>query len=141
MDQRAFNADVIAKFREGREIEGMHRNRLLLLTTLGRATGEPRTAPMMFSMEGDFNADPVVIASNNGAARHPSWFLNLESEPRVTVELPDETYETTAQVLDGAEYERVWASVTAATPFFVEHQERAGARRIPLIRLPRDERG
>jgi deazaflavin-dependent oxidoreductase (nitroreductase family) len=134
MDQLAFNATVIAKFRVGGEIEGLHRERLLLLTTLGRKSGEPRTAPMMFVSDGD----PVVIASNDGASTHPSWFLNLETEPRVTVELPDETYETTAEVLDGEEYERVWAEVTAAAPFFLEHQQRAGARRIPLVRLPRD---
>ncbi len=134
MDQLAFNDDLIAKFREGGEIEGMHRDRLLLLTTLGRKTGEPRTAPMMFYID----RDPVVIASNNGAPRHPSWFLNLEAEPRVTVELPDETYETTAEALDGEDYERVWTEIAAAYPFFAEHQQQAGSRRIPLVRLPRD---
>ena len=134
MDQLAFNADLIAKFREGEQIEGLHRNMLLLRTTLGRKTGEPRTAPMMFHLDGD----PIVIASNDGASVHPSWFLNLESEPRVTVELPDETYETTAQVLEGQEHERVWAAISSANPFFVEHQQRAGSRVIPLVRLPRD---
>jgi deazaflavin-dependent oxidoreductase (nitroreductase family) len=134
MDQLAFNADLIAKFRDGLEIEGMHRDRLLLLTTLGRRSGDPHTAPMMFQLDGD----PVVIASNNGASAHPAWFLNLETEPRVTVELSDETYETTAEVLHGDEYDRLWAAITTAYPFFVEHQQRAGARRIPLVRLPRD---
>jgi deazaflavin-dependent oxidoreductase (nitroreductase family) len=134
MDQLAFNADLIAKFREGRDLEGMHRERLLLLTTLGRASGEPRTAPMMFHLD----EDPIVIASNDGAPRHPFWFLNLEADPRVTVELADDTYETTAEVPGGAEYERLWAEITAAFPFFLEHQKKAGGRRIPLVRLPRD---
>jgi deazaflavin-dependent oxidoreductase (nitroreductase family) len=102
MDPLAFNDGVIAAFRAGSEIDGMHRERLLLLTTLGRTTGSARTAPMMFYLD----ADPIVIASNDGAPRHPSWFLNLEAEPRVTVELSDETYETTAVVVRGDEYER-----------------------------------
>ena len=36
------NEQVIRQFRAGGPVEGMHRDRLLLLTTTGRRSGEPR---------------------------------------------------------------------------------------------------
>lgn len=133
MDQHSYNERVIEQFRAGGEIEGMHRDRLLLLTTTGRKSGEPRVAPMMFVQD---KGGPVVIASNMGAPHHPAWFLNLEANPAVTVELPDGTYSSEAEVLDGVEYDRVWADLTREFPFFLEHQGKT-SRRIPLVRLPR----
>ncbi|THG28814.1 nitroreductase family deazaflavin-dependent oxidoreductase [Naasia lichenicola] len=131
-DQLQFNAQVIEQFRAGGEVQGLHRERLVLLTTTGRRSGEQITAPMMFHLDGGV---PVVIASNMGALAHPGWFLNLEADPEVTVELPDKAYRSRAVVLDGAEYDRVWADVTRDSPFFLEHQAQT-PRRIPLVSLP-----
>jgi len=136
MDMLAFNDDVIRRFRAGEQIEGLHRDRLVLLTTTGRHSGTRRTAPMMFV---DVEGDPLVIASNAGAAEHPAWFVNLLADPRVTVETPDgRSEEARAEVLEGEERARVWRDLIAGFPFFVEHQERAGDREIPLVRLRRD---
>ena len=88
MDVREVNKRVVEQFRAGGEIDGMHRERLLLLTTTGRRTGEPRTTPMMFHRDGD---RVLVIASNIGAPRHPDWYLNLVAHPEVTVEVGDES--------------------------------------------------
>ena len=93
MDVREINRRVVKQFRAGGPIEGMHRERLVLLTTTGRRSGEPRTTPLMFDRDGD---DVLVIASNVGAPRHPDWYLNLEADPRVTVELDDDRYEARA---------------------------------------------
>ncbi len=78
MDVREINRRVVEQFRAGGPIEGMHRERLVLLTTTGRRSGEPRTTPLMFDRDGD---DVLVIASNVGAPRHPDWYLNLEADP------------------------------------------------------------
>ncbi len=86
MEMHAFDAEVIRRFRAGEEIDGLHRERLVLLTTTGRRSGERRTAPVMAVR---FDGDPLVIASNDGAARHPEWLLNLRADPHVTVEPPD----------------------------------------------------
>lgn len=133
MDQQAFNEQVIRQFRSGGPVEGMHRERLVLLTTTGRRSGETHTAPMMFYPDRD---GPVVVASNEGAAQHLGWYLNLEADPAVTVELPDETYDAQAVVLDGTDYERVWADVTRDFSFFLDHQRKT-QRRIPLVRVAR----
>ena len=52
MDVREVNRQVIEQFRAGGEIEGMHRERLVLLTTVGVRTSQLRTTPMMFHPDG-----------------------------------------------------------------------------------------
>ena len=105
MDIRETNRRVVDQFRAGGPIEGMQRDRLVLLTTTGRRSGEPRTTPMMFHRDGD---RVLVIASNVGAAAHPDWYLNLVADPHVTVEIGDETYPALATPTEGADRERVW---------------------------------
>lgn len=131
MSAHEVDPQVIAQFRAGGPVEGMHRERLLLLTTTGRRSGLQRTSPMMFHPD---PAGPVVIASNDGARADPAWFRNLVDEPRVHVELPDRAGPAVAEVLDGEEYAEAWAALVAGSPFLEEHAHRAG-RRIPLVRL------
>ncbi|WP_214403026.1 nitroreductase/quinone reductase family protein [Pseudonocardia lacus] len=134
MDITSINRAVIEQFRAGGEVEGMHRDRLLLLTTTGRRSGEPRTSPMMFHPDGE---RLLVIASNMGAAVHPAWYLNLTADPHVTVEVGDETYPALAETTTGADRERVWAELKRAYPFFADHEEKAGEREIPVVALTR----
>lgn len=133
MDYREINRKVIEQFRAGGEIDGMHRERLVLLTTTGAKTGQPRTTPMMFHRDGE---RLLVIASNAGALKDPQWFGNLVRQPRVTVEVGDEEYEALATVLTGPERERQWAVLTEAYPFFADHERQAG-RTIPVVALTR----
>ncbi len=137
VDVKEINRATIARFRAGEELgNGMHRERLLLLTTVGRRTGEPRTSPMMFHADGD---RIVVIASNMGAPRDPDWYLNLVAEPRVTVELDTESYDGTATPLTGAERDRVWTELKSRYPFFADH-EAATTRTIPVVAITRARR-
>lgn len=134
MDMQAFNEDVIRRFRAGEELgDGLHRDRIVLLTTTGRHSGDRRTAPMMAVR---FDGDPLVIASNDGAAQHPDWLLNLRADPHVTVETPDgASTEALAEELSGDERTVEWEDLVAEFPFFAQQQEKAGDRRIPLVRL------
>ena len=133
MDIQAINRKVIEQFRAGGEIEGMHRERLLLLTTTGARTGLTRTTPMMFHPDGD---RVLVMASNAGARKPPDWYTNLTANPSVKVEIGDESYAATATVLKGEERERLWADITTANPFFTDH-ERKAEREIPVVALTR----
>lgn len=133
MDVKEINRRVIEQFRAGGEIEGMHRDRLLLLTTTGAKSGQPRTTPMMFHPDGD---RLLVIASNIGAPRHPDWYLNLAANPRVTVEVGDERYDAVASTAEGDERERLWSMLKQQYPFFAEH-ERMTDREIPVVMLSR----
>lgn len=133
MDIQEINRKVIEQFRAGGEIEGMHRERLLLLTTTGARTGLARTTPMMFHRDGD---RVMVMASNAGARKPPDWYANLVANPAVEVEIGAESYPATATVLAGAERERLWAEITAAYPFFLDHENKA-ERQIPVVALAR----
>lgn len=132
-DMKAHNQKLIAEFRaRGGAEEGRP---LLLLTTTGRRTGEPRTTPMMFIPDGD---RLLVIASNAGAPNDPDWFRNLVEDPAVTVEVTGDTYPATAMVPQEAERDRLFAEVVAKYPFFADHQAKV-SRSIPVVALVRGD--
>jgi deazaflavin-dependent oxidoreductase (nitroreductase family) len=101
---------------------------MLLLTTTGAQSSQPRTAPMMYRTDGD---RAVVFASNMGAEHHPGWYHNLVAQPNVTVEIGGDRFEATATTTTGEERERLWRLFP-----FPEHQDRAG-RQIPVVVLER----
>jgi deazaflavin-dependent oxidoreductase (nitroreductase family) len=138
MDIQETNRRVIRQFRAGGEVDGMHRERLALLTTTGRHTGEPRTVPMMVHRDG---SRLLVVASNVGAARHPDWYLNLVDDPRVTVEVDDRKFEAEALPLLGADYVRTWTELEKEYPFFADHRAKAkqAKRVIPIVELSEED--
>ena len=130
-DLLAHNRQLIEQFRADHGVS-MGNRPLLLLTTIGRRSGRRRTSPMMY-VRGEERV--LVIASNNGATTDPAWYLNLIADPHVTVELPGHEYKATAAPLTGADYDREWTAIKETFPFFAEHQERAGDRKIPVVAL------
>ena len=132
MDVSEVNKRVIEQFRAGGAIDGMHRERLLLLTTTGARSGSAHTTPMMFHRDGDGRL--LVIASNAGAVRDPDWYRNLVAHPSVRVEIGEQDYAATATPLSGSDRQRAWAEITAAYPFFADHAVKAG-RDIPVVAL------
>ncbi|GAA3621907.1 nitroreductase/quinone reductase family protein [Streptomyces fenghuangensis] len=140
MDMAAFNARVIERFRANRGrggIEGgLDAGNLLLLTHTGARSGKRRTTPVMFLRLG---GRLCVIASNDGAPRHPDWYRNLLAHPAVTVEIADEEFPATAVAhSSGPERDELFAQAVRQRPFFAEHQERAG-RTIPVVELRRTD--
>ncbi len=77
---------------------------MLLLTTTGRKSGEPRTTPLSYLRDGD---DCVVVASNNGGDRHPAWWLNLDASSGARVEVGSEGWAVEAVRAEGEAYERL----------------------------------
>ena len=133
MDVKDINRKVIEQFRAGGDIEGMHRDRLVLLTTVGARTGKRHTTPMMFHRDGE---RLLVIASNEGAVNHPDWYLNLVANPLVSVEVGDDTYDAVATPAEGEERERLWTTLKESYPFLADHEAKT-ARTIPVVALIR----
>ena len=104
---------------------------ILLLTTVGRKSGQARTLPLGYARDGE---RLLVIASALGAPKHPAWYLNLRDDPRVTVRLGDETRQMVAETATGAERARLWQQLIVEFPFFVEHQQKT-TREIPVVIL------
>ncbi len=136
-DQKDYNRQLIEQFRASWSKRGgpMEDRAMLLLTTIGAKSGQPRTTPMMYIPDGN---RLIVLASNAGAPNHPDWYHNLVAHPQVTVEAKGETYVATATITTGAERHQLWEMVAAQYPFFNEHQAKI-TRQIPLIVLARQE--
>ncbi|GAA3033282.1 nitroreductase family deazaflavin-dependent oxidoreductase [Gordonia defluvii] len=76
-----------------------------LLTTIGRKSGEPRTAPLIYLRDGQRF---IVVASQGGSPRHPAWYLNLQANPAVTIQVGRETYSLVARTASAAERADLW---------------------------------
>jgi F420H(2)-dependent quinone reductase len=110
----------------------------LLLTTLGRKSGESRTVPLAYLEDGD---SYVVVASNGGADRHPAWWLNLQNEPNATVELGTRRLAVQAGLATPQERARLWPKLTEINPFYARY-EQITDRAIPVVILrPRKANG
>jgi deazaflavin-dependent oxidoreductase (nitroreductase family) len=128
----SYNQSVIEAFRKnGGSVPGP--NRLLLLTTTGARSGQPRTNPLAYSTDGD---RLVVAASKGGAPSNPDWFRNLLANPIVTVELGGETFQARATVADEQERDRLYARHAELMPGFADYETKT-TRKIPIVLLER----
>lgn len=106
---------------------------VLLLTTTGRKSGEPRTTPLIYAQDGDRY---VIVASKGGAPEHPGWFENLSKDPNVELQVRDEVFPARARVAEGEERERLWRKANEVWPHYEEYQEKTD-REIPVVVLER----
>ena len=103
---------------------------VIIVTNLGRRTGAIRKTPLMRAVDGK---NYILVASQGGAPKHPVWYHNLKSEPKV--EIRDETQVfsmRTREVTDRAERQRLWDIAVEAYPPYQEYQERTD-RVIPVF--------
>ena len=89
---------------------GKHSNRVpaLLLTTVGRRSGLPRTNGLTYCRD---RGDIIVVASNGGSDRPPAWLLNLQADPEVAVRLGRTVVKATARVANPEERAHLWPLV------------------------------
>ena len=106
---------------------------ILLLTTTGRKTGEHRTTPLIYGLEG---GNPVIVASKGGAPAHPGWYRNLAKTPEVEVPILGERGPARARVAECAERERLWRMMNGIWRYYDDYQSRTD-REIPVVVLER----
>ena len=104
---------------------------MTMLTTTGAKTGLPRSHVVLGMADGE---RLVVVASNFGRQRHPSWFYNLKANPRATVVVRGVAREVVAHELHGAERERCYVRGVDIYPGFTLYEQRAD-REIPVLAL------
>ncbi|MDQ3864079.1 MAG: nitroreductase family deazaflavin-dependent oxidoreductase [Actinomycetota bacterium] len=104
---------------------------VLLLNTTGRKSGQRRTTPLLYVVDGE---NFVVIASNGGAPVHPAWYLNLTSNPDATVEIEDREVRVRAEEAHQEEKARLWRKMVEMYPPYDDYQKKT-EREIPLIVL------
>jgi deazaflavin-dependent oxidoreductase (nitroreductase family) len=105
--------------------------KVLLLTTTGRKSGKAHTTPLgWFKQDGGY----VIVASNAGKPKNPAWYLNLVSNPQVTVQVFDQIIPATAEVLSGEARTQAWRQVIAKAHSYAGYEKRT-RREIPVIFL------
>jgi deazaflavin-dependent oxidoreductase (nitroreductase family) len=135
-DDALFGAEHVRVYREtkgARGYEWRRGSKILLLTTTGRTSGEPRTTPLIHVVDGD---RWVVIASKGGAPDHPAWYLNLQADPEASIEVQADEAPVLATTADGEERARLWAAMTEAWPAYDDYQAKT-EREIPVVLLTR----
>lgn len=104
---------------------------ILLLTTTGRETGEPRTTPLLFLRDG---RDLIVIASYGGSEEHPQWWRNLLAHPEAEAQVFGERRRVVAHEAAGEERARLWRRITMLYPVYRFYESRT-TRLIPVVVL------
>jgi deazaflavin-dependent oxidoreductase (nitroreductase family) len=112
----------------GRLFGQLDRAPVLLLTTVGRRSGQPRTAPVVYLADGE---RLIVVGSNAGHERAPAWSLNLEANPLAEVELGSDRRQVRARVAEGEERAELWRKVNEMYGGFEDYS----ARTTRAIRL------
>ncbi len=108
-------------------------SKILLLTTKGRKTGEPRTTPLIYENSGD---DYVIVASKGGTPENPGWFENLSKDADVEVQVLDDVFPAHARVAEGDERARLWKLAAQQWPDYDNYQQKTD-RVIPVVVLER----
>jgi len=132
-DPNNFNQQIIEEFRANSGNVGgpFAGSTMLLLTTTGAKSGQPRISPLVYMADGDHM---IIIASKGGAPTNPDWFYNLKANPVVTIERGTETFQARATIPEATERDRLFEQVTTKMPGFGEYQ-RNTTRQIPVVVL------
>ena len=104
---------------------------MLLLTTIGRTTGEPHTVPLLYLRDDE---TLVVIASYGGRDRHPDWYMNLVENPHTWVETPGSRQQMKARTAEPDERGEWWPRILSAYDGYAVYQSRT-RRQIPVVVL------
>lgn len=103
----------------------------LMLTTTGRRSGAPRTAPLVYVDDGDAW---VVVGTNFGGGSHPGWTWNLLEDPEAVVELDGARHLVRAERIAPEDTDRYWPRFDALYPGYQDYRERV-TREIRMFRL------
>lgn len=104
---------------------------VLLLTTIGRKSGQPRTAPLLFIEDGE---RVVVVASQGGLPEDPLWYKNLKANPECEVQIKRKKMKMRARTASPEEREALWPKLVAHYPDFASYDAWTD-RVIPVVIL------
>jgi deazaflavin-dependent oxidoreductase (nitroreductase family) len=134
--EKLFGEEHVRRYREtGGEVGHIWRegSTILLLTTLGRTSGEERTTPLIYAEDGDRY---VIVASKGGAPEDPGWYRNLSKTPEVQLQVLDEVFPARARTASDEERERLWRKANTVWPHYDDYATKTD-REIPVVVLER----
>lgn len=104
---------------------------IILLETSGRRSGRRRITPVV-SM--DHEIGTLIVASDGGARRHPSWYLNLQANPTATIYRRRAAKKVVARTVSAHERQQLWPALCAYNEGWHRYQT-ATNRQIPVVVL------
>lgn len=105
---------------------------VLMVTTTGRRSGARRTTPLVAPPCGD---DMALVGTNFGQHATPAWVLNLEADPRATVEYRGTAREVRARAATDLERAAIWEAADTIYGGYAKYQQRITGRDIRLFVL------
>ncbi len=132
-DWNQFNSGVIEEFRRtGGSVGGRFKGApMILVTHRGAKSGKSYTTPLVYTRDGD---DVILVASQGGSLKTPSWVFNLRANPEATIQIGSEKLEVVAREASDEERKRLWPMVVDTYADYAVYQSRT-KRKIPLIVL------
>jgi F420H(2)-dependent quinone reductase len=121
----------VYRLTRGRVLGKVGRAPVLLLTTVGRRSGQSRTAPVVYLAAGE---RVVVIGSNAGNTNEPGWSHNLKANPDAEIEVRGERRRVRARVTEGEERAELWRLMNEQYAGFDDYEERT-SRNIAVFAL------
>jgi deazaflavin-dependent oxidoreductase (nitroreductase family) len=115
---------------EGHEWQG---TTTLILATTGRKSGQQRKSALIYQKYGD---DYLIVASKGGADEPPAWYLNLEANPEVQVQVKGDKFTARARMANAGEKLAMWEVMAKAWPAYNDYQKKT-SREIPVVVLER----
>ncbi|MBF6472969.1 MULTISPECIES: nitroreductase/quinone reductase family protein [Nocardia] len=106
---------------------------VILLTTIGRKSGQPRTQPLLYVHDGD---TLYVIGSNFGGAHHPAWTANLLANPTATVAIAGERIRVTATPVEAPDKDPIFQRFVDITGAYAAYRTRT-TRDLRIFALQR----
>jgi len=103
----------------------------LLLTSIGRKSGRVLTLPLIFGRSGP---NYVVVASKGGAPTHPAWYLNLQANPEVRVQVKAQKFTARAHTANPEERAALWPMMVELYQPYAQYQTKTD-RQIPVVVL------
>ena len=118
---------------DGREGHDWNGTPTLILTTTGHKSGSRHSTPLIYGQHGD---DYLVVASKGGADDPPAWYLNLQADPEVEVQVRADKFTARARTATADEKPALWQQMTAIWPDYDNYQRKT-ERSIPVVILER----
>jgi deazaflavin-dependent oxidoreductase (nitroreductase family) len=116
--------------KEGHDWQGTS---VLILTTTGRRTGRKHATPLIYQ---EHDGSYLVVASKGGSVTPPDWYLNLQADPEVEVQVWGERFAARARTATDEEKPALWRLMTRAWPAYNDYQQKTD-RVIPVVVLDR----
>jgi deazaflavin-dependent oxidoreductase (nitroreductase family) len=131
LDRRLSPLGVLVMRRTRGSLAARFKVHALVLRTVGRRTGRARDVVLQYFPDGE---GFVLVATNDGGASHPAWYLNLTAAGTAQVEVDGRRVPVSATELTGDEAAAWWDRILDRAPDY-ERYARAARRTFPIVRL------